>query len=211
MNLSLNELDSLSKRAVRGGGYSWGLAEEAGKAARWLCIHRLDAIGQLAALLDQSLAQPATDHRPVYCDANLVWQSRKQLCPLATGASLSDNARKLKSRECELRNIVHPTVLLPFIANVAYLNDQTYTVVCNDLVAIVDNNCVDLEHPFTDRADVVHIKAGGSTSQVGARQHRACENDAGLLVLKKFANLIYAPATEKSRLLGAGAVLCDND
>ena len=32
MNLSLNEVDAMAKKAARGAGYSWGLAEEAGKA-----------------------------------------------------------------------------------------------------------------------------------------------------------------------------------
>ena len=211
MSLSLNELESLSKRAVRGGGYPWGLAEEAGKAARWLCIHGLDAVGELAALLDKSLVKPAADYRPVCSDVSLVWRSHERLCPLATGAHLSDNAKKFMSRECELRNIVHPTLLLPFVANVAYINDQTYTVECNDSVATVNSNSVDLNHPFTAYAEIVYIKAGGFMSKVGTRQHRAYVNEACLLELKRFAELTYAPATEKSRLLGAGTVLSDND
>ena len=36
MNVSMNEVESMAKTAARGAGYSWGLAEEAGKATRWL-------------------------------------------------------------------------------------------------------------------------------------------------------------------------------
>ena len=36
MNWSLNELDAMARKAARGAGYSWGLAEEAGRATRWL-------------------------------------------------------------------------------------------------------------------------------------------------------------------------------
>ena len=38
MHASLNEIESLCKKAARGAGMSWGLAEEAGKAAKWLFI-----------------------------------------------------------------------------------------------------------------------------------------------------------------------------
>ena len=31
MNWSLNELDAMARKAARGAGYSWGLAEEAGR------------------------------------------------------------------------------------------------------------------------------------------------------------------------------------
>ncbi|MEL7259121.1 MAG: DUF3726 domain-containing protein, partial [Pseudomonadota bacterium] len=37
MSWSLNEVESLARKAARGAGYSWGLAEEAGKATRWTC------------------------------------------------------------------------------------------------------------------------------------------------------------------------------
>ncbi|NJO21709.1 MAG: DUF3726 domain-containing protein [Sphingomonadales bacterium] len=36
MIVSLNEIENLSLKACRGAGMSWGLAEEAAQAARWL-------------------------------------------------------------------------------------------------------------------------------------------------------------------------------
>ena len=36
MTYSLYEIEVTGKRAARGSGFSWGLAEEAGKATRWL-------------------------------------------------------------------------------------------------------------------------------------------------------------------------------
>ena len=35
-DLSLNEVESLAAKAGRGGGFSWGLAEEIGRSARRL-------------------------------------------------------------------------------------------------------------------------------------------------------------------------------
>ena len=42
MSLSLNEVESLAKKAARGTGYPWGLAEEAAKASRWLAARGVD-------------------------------------------------------------------------------------------------------------------------------------------------------------------------
>ncbi|NND22495.1 MAG: DUF3726 domain-containing protein, partial [Silicimonas sp.] len=42
MSYSLNEVEATAKKAARGAGYPWGLAEEAAKATRWLCAHDID-------------------------------------------------------------------------------------------------------------------------------------------------------------------------
>jgi len=39
MTYALGEIETLCRKAARGAGHSWGVAEEAGRAARWLCAH----------------------------------------------------------------------------------------------------------------------------------------------------------------------------
>ncbi len=51
MSWSLNEIEGLARKAARGSGLSWGLAEEAGKATRWLCAAGLPGADALAGLL----------------------------------------------------------------------------------------------------------------------------------------------------------------
>ena len=51
---SLNELDLMVRRATRGAGLHWGLAEEAGKATRWLCSFGFDGVGLLLEELDEA-------------------------------------------------------------------------------------------------------------------------------------------------------------
>ena len=52
MSYALNEVEATAKRAARGAGYSWGLAEEASKATRWLCAKGIDGSAVLAGLLE---------------------------------------------------------------------------------------------------------------------------------------------------------------
>ena len=42
MTWSLNELEAEVKKAIKGAGLSWGLAEEGSKAVRWLAAHGAD-------------------------------------------------------------------------------------------------------------------------------------------------------------------------
>ena len=49
---SVGEIGALSVKAVRGAGYSWGVAEEAGWAVRWLIRAGIDGSAVLANALD---------------------------------------------------------------------------------------------------------------------------------------------------------------
>ena len=71
MTLSLNEIESTAKKAARGGGYPWGLAEEAASATRWLHSNDLDGCAALASLLDRVDGQEITSWSPNPC--NNVW------------------------------------------------------------------------------------------------------------------------------------------
>ncbi len=213
MSLSLNELESLAKRATWGAGYPWGLAEEAGKGARWLCVYGFDGIGQLASLLQKSLADKPVKHRPVSDVTTQVLQANDQLCPLATGAFLSDNAKNLGTGGCEIHHVANPLLLLPFAANIALLNNQKMTVQCRD--SLVSTNGSDVSKnsntPFSGKEKVVSIRRGGKMSRLVTKQHRATADTLSIQVLTRFADRTYAPATADSRLLGAGAGLQDNN
>ena len=53
MIVSLNEIEGLSYKAARGAGMSWGLAEEAAFATRWLAVRDANWSGSLIALLER--------------------------------------------------------------------------------------------------------------------------------------------------------------
>ncbi|MHC4974961.1 MAG: DUF3726 domain-containing protein [Planctomycetota bacterium] len=91
MTFSLNEVEAMGKRAARGAGLDWGIAEEAGKAARWLTAHGLPGPELLAQLLTRNEGKSYDELAPVSTDD--VWQAESGcLCPLIAGAALSDRA-----------------------------------------------------------------------------------------------------------------------
>ena len=52
--LSIGELDSLVLKAYRGAGFSWGLSQDAGRAAAWMAMRGLPAAECFAELLQQT-------------------------------------------------------------------------------------------------------------------------------------------------------------
>ena len=94
MAFSLNEIEATCKRAARGAGLPWGLAEEAGKAARWLTARGLPGAEELAEVLARNDGKSYGDLAPVSADG--VWRAPAgRLCPIVTGAALCDRAAEI--------------------------------------------------------------------------------------------------------------------
>ena len=166
MNLSLGELEALCLKAARGAGFPWGLAEDTGRAVRWLQARGENGAGSLVALLE------ATDGAE---------RTIKSGCPIAIGTFLSDCPIN-KSMQFDL---VHaPELLAPFLDGMARFEvGEPQVTVTPETHAPSD--------PTHTRADL--------TPDTYAR-------------LDRFAQRTYAPATEASRLAGAGTGgLTDND
>lgn len=208
MNRSLNEIEATAKRAARGGGYSWGLAEEASKAVRWLSSRGQDGVAALAVLLDKGFARTA-DHRPH--TPGEVWHSDADLCPIATGAFLSDCARNLRSGPITMQRVAVPLLILPFAANAASELNCCVSVEIDGHVAATDGDnliCPDGLPEFAERITVHPSETAPSWRPRGAQMSPDPDSWNRLAAL---AHRTYAPATEESRLRGAGAGLSDND
>ncbi|WP_170787177.1 DUF3726 domain-containing protein [Ruegeria lacuscaerulensis] len=209
MSFSLNEVEATAKRATRGAGYGWGLSEEAGKASRWLCAAGLDGAQILADLLDRGLAHAPGRHRPA-CQGN-EWRGDEILCPLATGAALSDHMGSLRTGEITLTNVAAPALLLPFAANIARNLKTPVTITVDGVEVVTDGPSLAMNPALPSDATLVKVALGGILTAPAACASRAVPDPAAWAVLNRFAHRTYAPATEASRLLGAGSGLSDND
>ncbi|WP_371169709.1 DUF3726 domain-containing protein [Aliiroseovarius sp. 2305UL8-7] len=209
MSFSLNEVEATAKRATRGAGYSWGTAEEAAKATRWLCAHGQDGAVALAELLNAGYGSAATDHAPQNLDE--IWQCSGNLCALVTGACLSDCAQLLSDRPVQMRGVSVPMMILPFAASAARTLKASVSVECGDVVAVTDGSQLSITGPFPNEARELRISRGGVIADTQPIMTRARPNADAWRALNTFAHRTYAPATEESRLLGAGAGLSDND
>lgn len=202
MTYSCNEVEALAKNATRGAGYDWGFAEEAAKATRWLCQQSVDGVKQLAGLLQLGLAQDPTAHIPQ--DASGTWQASGSLCPLMAGALLSDTCDRLRDQEVLMVNVAQPMLLLPFAANAARRFKTPVSVDCGRWQATTDGEILAIPDHFNDFAGHVRVQLGGAIPRAPSHQTRAAPNPDCWETLRNFAQKTYAPATEESRLLGAG-------
>lgn len=209
MSFAMNEVEATAKKATRGAGYPWGLAEEASKATRWLCVQGLDGSAMLANLLEQNHAKTLPAHVPIDLDGE--WQGQDDLCPLATGAALSDCAARLAAGPIRIRAISEPIFLLPFAASSARQLGQPVAVIFDGMVAVTDGANLSLAGEVPHHAAMVTVQTGMSLDKARDTRTRANPDPDAWATLNRLAFHTYAPATAESRLLGAGAGLSDND
>jgi len=185
MSWSLGEIQALTTKAARGAGFPWGVADEAGWAVRWLASCGLPGAKAMAKVLEN----PDRD-----------------TCPLTLGIAVAD------AQQLDLLNgksLTQPLIIMPFLGRAAGLDQVCVQI--EDLTFNVAKNGTDLAYDLPKQAQLNVAKVPHGL-QSTPRKHRieTIANDA-LATLQDLAQRTYAPATEASRISGAGAGLTDND
>lgn len=109
MILSGGEIEALSRKAARGSGLAWGLAEEAGRGVRWLEMRGLAGADALAEVLREK--RPGA---PIQNGQTWIGD-----CPIYVGATLADRAADIARTGVQVRAMVGAILLLPALALVA--------------------------------------------------------------------------------------------
>ena len=203
MSFSLNEVEALAKKATRGAGYSWGMAEEASKAVRFLCHHGLDGCGALADVLERFDGGGAEYCVP-FCEDGLWRTSAVDMCPIYLGTTLSDRAEHVLVQPFRASTVVQPLMLLPFAAQVACAITNTVTLSDGAAHIVTDGKQVAMSGQCESRSKGVVLEKGGNLADPMDHASRAIVEDAIWAKLNAFAHRTYAPATEESRAKGAG-------
>lgn len=214
MIVSANELESLLLKAIRGAGLSWGLAEEAAAAGVWLARADLLQVGPLVARLEtERETSPPVSVGHAIQPAVLG----TSLCPILTGAWIADLGST--SRRLTVLGVLSPIWLAAVVARA--LPRRGLLIVEWEGVRLLLDKAGPVE-PVHIASSCLSAVATGSvrlTGQCTAR-HRAAppRTHGGIIVpdtdwqaLQAFERLTYVPASERSRLAGAGAGLLDGD
>lgn len=199
---TLAEIDALCRKAARGVGCPWGLAEEAGKAARWLAARGLPGPEALAALLEGPRNCPCSG------------RGGGPECALRFGTRLADRAERIAAGEPMSGVVAQPLLVLAQLGRAATATASSFIVDWSDVRAhcgpaglsiAADGDLFPASTTFrcrTGRAELPEIPAEHRSRPVTAE---------AWATLERHAARTYAPATEASRQAGAGAGTVDDD
>ena len=216
VSYSLSEVDALATKAARGVGYEWGLAEEAGRATRWLCQQGADGCSVLTTYLQRIDGLAFVQYSP-RMQSDSWFSNGSILCPLMAGAALSDGSGDSHGSTLRLLNVAEPGLLMFFAAQYAQRLAGVLVLSWNGSSATTDGENMMLNpgndlHALIGVHDVqIEFKPQGALKVSSSLCTRATPANNVWSALNDFASRTYAPATEDSRLKGAGAGLSDND
>lgn len=205
MSLSFNEIEAIALKSARGAGASWGLAEEAAFAARWLAERGLDWAGGLLGRCEARVGEGMT------VDTTGIYGER--LCPLRAGAFIADTG--IPEPGLEVRDVAVPLLLLPFIARAAGRSSVAVRIGASAPLWLSKAQLLEADEAgaFPSLAAVAIASAappaGAAPVPLLSRPlHVASRTLQGLAAYERRT---YVPASAQSRLAGAGAGLSDND
>jgi hypothetical protein len=213
MIVSLNEIESLVFKACRGGSMSWGLAEEAAQAARWLAARQIPWECSLLFILSnrELVSRPSLAGQDIRAVA-----PGRALCPIHAGAVVSDLLAL--SRRLVFFEILAPLWLLPFAAR--HVRGRTDVALVwpggsLQLGRLSEGDCREMSGLTGARIPnlVIEVLAAELTAECAMKErpHAGPVDDVAWGQLLRFAATTYVPASDQSRTTGAGAALLDND
>jgi len=198
MSWSLGEIGALATKAARGSGMDWGLADEAGYAVKWLQRRQLPGVAALCRYLSWRQAGEITNWPDdTACDGHY--------CPIATGAAYGDGVFGDDVQFARVRTplllATNSPVCLSMGKAVFALTQDKFGFSKNDTAILMDSSACQIYAASDDELPAMITIANAAIPRVPVTAS-AC-----ITVLNSFAKNTYAPATEASRLAGAGAGL----
>lgn len=190
IDLSLNEAEALAARVARGAGFSWGLAEDMGRAARTLATRGkpwAEALLALAQLAD-GFEPPSPERVARWRRGEADLPSAASLCPVRAAALLMDAGVDPGGEPLRLARVGLPIWLqgMLWVAGAK----TSYVV------------SYDAREALAQAADVT---ISATTTPAAACPSRRAPIKPDLLAkLLPLAARVYVPESEGSRARGAG-------
>ena len=116
---SSSEIITVSKRATKAAGYSWGVAEEVGKNIDVLELIGIAGIENLKSYLSDIKTKTPIGPNGIKSQNKI---NNESLCPILTGVSLIDDFKNIEIlKEINFYNVSFPLLMIPFISRLSFL------------------------------------------------------------------------------------------
>tara|TARA_B100000029_G_scaffold313291_1_gene305755 strand:- start:2000 stop:2611 length:612 start_codon:yes stop_codon:yes gene_type:complete len=201
---SLSEIDTISKRASRAKGFSWGTSEEIGKSIKLLELFGFPGIRNLNEYLKN---YDQNKYKKIKLISKINISDDKFYCPISSGVSFLDQIKILeKLNSIEFNKIGYPLLFLPFVSRASEilgrkifikLDEKEFTLNFNQ--TIFSNYS---KHQIWENANIVKISF---------LENNDSFNEKDWNEMTKFANETFVDESDELKENSAGAGLTDND
>ena len=201
---SLSEIDTISKRASKAKGFSWGVAEEIGKCIKQLELFGLPGIknlNQYLKIYDQNKFQK------IKLISKLNISENKFHCPISSGIGFLDQIKSLeKLKSLEFNKIAYPILFLSFASRASEVLGKKILVKLDEKEFILNFNQSIFgnysKNEIWENANSVLINFLDNNNSFSEEEWKE---------MTKFANETFVEESDELKEKSAGAGLTDND
>ena len=199
---SLSEIDTTSKRASKAAGFSWGVAEEIGKAITSLELFGLPGIKNLNLYLNK-----IEKKHPEKVNKIIEENKSKELCPIYCGVAFLDQCNQLeKLKIIKFYNVNYPLLILPFISKSSEILGKKILIQFNNTSFLANFNKSILLKNIDEQ--ICHFT---SEIRIEFLENKNSFPEQDWKELYKLSEETFVEETDSLRSKGAGAGLTDND
>ena len=199
---SLSEIDTTSKRASKAAGFSWGIAEEIGKAIRSLELFGLPGVINLNLYLKK-----IKKNHPKKINKIGKENKNKETCPIYCGVAFLDQCKQLETLEIiKFYNVNYPLLILPFISKASEISGKKILIQFNNTSFLANFNksilSKNIDKQISPLANEINIEFLENKDSFSVQDWKE---------LYKLSEETFVEESESLKSKGAGAGLTDND
>ena len=201
---SLSEIDTISKRASKAKGFSWGVSEEIGKCVKHLELFGLPGLknlNQYLKIYDQNKFQQIK----LVSKTNI--SKNKFHCPISSGIGFLDQIKSLdKLNTVEFNKIAYPILFLSFVSRASEVLGKKILIKMDEREFILNFNQSIFgnyyKNEIWETANNIYVKFLENNNSFKEIEWEE---------ITKFANETYVEESDELKEKSAGAGLTDND
>tara|TARA_B100000470_G_scaffold12205_1_gene8398 strand:- start:45 stop:656 length:612 start_codon:yes stop_codon:yes gene_type:complete len=201
---TLSEIDTTSKRATRGAGFSWGVAEEVGKNMRLLELFGLSGIKNLNKYLKDYKNR---QFQKISLISDINEANKYPFCPIILGTNFIDQVKLLdKKNNIQISNVAFPLLFLPFVSRASEIIGKRIFLKIEEKEFLLNLNQSIYSNYLKNE-----ILENCNTVNISFLENNNLFNENEWNELYKLSEDTFVEETESLKIGAAGAGLTDND
>ena len=201
---TLSEIDTTSKRATRGAGFSWGIAEEVGKNMRLLELYGLPGIKNLNKFLKDYKEK---QFQKITLISETNYASKNPFCPITLGTNFIDQVNLLdKKLNIQISNLAFPILFIPFVSRASEIVGKKIFLKVDDKEFLFNLNQSIYSNYLKNE-----ILENCNNINISFLENNNSFNEDEWKELYKLSEDTFVEENESLKIGAAGAGLTDND
>lgn len=201
---SLSEIETVSKRASRAAGFSWGIAEEVGKNIKMLEIFGIAGIKNLNYYFK---VKSKKNFEKLKLISNENKTTKLEFCPIISGLSFLDQVRSLEILgEIKFEKIAYPLLFLPFVNRASEIIGKKLELKIDNKIFLLNYNNSIYSNSINN--GVIEI---GNNVVIKFKKNIDSFEENEWKDLYKLSENTFVEETDSLKQGAAGAGLTDND